>query len=95
MSPAEPDPHLVKAVDHPIRVGFLSLLAERKTLSPRESLDLLAAPAVSLRHIVYHVRVLHRFGLVAPAGGLDPIRGVPFRATPRGEMALTALGLSF
>lgn len=95
MSPAEPDPHLVKAVGHPIRVGFLSLLAERETLSPREGLDLLAAPAVSLRHVVYHVRVLHRFNMVVPAGAPHPVRGVPFRATPKGEMALAALGLSF
>jgi len=93
MPPAEPDHRLVKALDHPIRVGFLSLLAEREVLSPRQGLDILAMPATSLRTVVYHVRVLHQFGLIAPAGGHDPDRGMPFRATPRGEMALAALGL--
>lgn len=93
MPSAEPDHRLVKALDHPIRVGFLSLLAERETLSPREGLALLAAPKTRLRTVVYHVRVLHQFGLVTPAGKLDLSRGVPFRATPRGEVALSALGL--
>jgi hypothetical protein len=95
MPPSDPDHRLVKALDHPIRVGFLSLLAERETLSPREGLELLAAPTTPLRTVVYHVLVLHQFGLVAPAGGFHPDQGMPFRATPEGEMALAALGLSF
>jgi hypothetical protein len=94
MFPPEPDPRLVKAVDHPIRVGFLSLLAERDTLTPREGFELLATPTLSLGHVVYHVAVLHRFELIVPAGEPDPVRGTPYRATPKGQNALAAIGLS-
>lgn len=87
------DPRLVRALDHPVRVRFLELLAERDSLSPREALPLLQIPATTLSRINYHVRVLDHFELVAPGDEADPERGVSFEATEKGEAALAALGI--
>jgi Helix-turn-helix domain len=87
------DHRLVRALDHPVRVRFLELLAERESLSPREALPLLRIPATTLSRVNYHVRVLNYFELVAPGEEDDPGRGVPFQATEKGEAALAALGI--
>jgi hypothetical protein len=98
MPPSSPrdefDHRLVKALDHPIRVRFLELLAEHDVLSPGEALPLLRFPTTTLARVTYHVRVLHRFELVeqevlATGGG-----GASFRATVKGEAALAALGVT-
>jgi predicted transcriptional regulator len=82
---------LVKVLEHPVRVGFLKLLAERDTLSPVEAQDCLEN-GLPLSKVTYHVRVLEHFGLLEAAGRPDPDRGVPFRSTPTGQFALIALG---
>jgi len=83
---------LVKVLEHPVRIGFLKLLAERDTLSSTEAKEQLQKGDLPLSKIVYHVRVLDQFGLVEAAGQPDPDRGVPFRSTPNGQLALVALG---
>ena len=88
------DHRLVKALDHPVRAGFLRLLAERGTLAAREAIALLEPQKLILSSVMYHVGVLHRYGLIEPVGGADPKRGQPFRATRRGETALAALGFA-
>jgi hypothetical protein len=87
-----PDQRLVRALDHPLRVGFLRLLADREALSPREALGLLEGGEVALSSLAYHVRLLAQLELVEPAGGIDAA-GVPFRPTSSGEVALAVLGL--
>lgn len=91
-STPEFDHRLVKVLEHPVRIGFLKLLAERDHLTPAEALDHLQGENLLLSVVTYHVRVLHRFGLVEAMGQLGPAEGLPFRATPAGESALTALG---
>ncbi|HET7510494.1 MAG TPA: helix-turn-helix domain-containing protein [Solirubrobacterales bacterium] len=84
---------LVKVLEHPVRIGFLKLLAGRGTLSAIEARDCLEN-GLPLSKVTYHVRVLNQFGLVEAAGQPDPDRGVPFRSTPNGQLALAALGHS-
>jgi len=86
------DHRLVKVLEHPVRSGFLRLLAERSQLSSAEAVDHLPGENLLLSMVTYHVRVLHRFGLVEAMRQSDPERGPPFRTTPTGELALTALG---
>jgi hypothetical protein len=88
------DHRLVKILEHPLRIGFLKLLADRDTLSPGEALECLQESDLLLGRLTYHVRVLDQFGLVEAAGQPDPERGVPFRVTSSGEFALAALGYS-
>jgi DNA-binding transcriptional ArsR family regulator len=54
------DPQLAKALAHPLRVAILAELEER-TASPS---DLAAGLDASLGLVSYHVRTLHRLGLV-------------------------------
>jgi hypothetical protein len=92
--PAALDQRLVQALEHPVRVEFLKLLAQRGALSPGEAQSLLDGGEVALGNLVYHVRVLDYFELVAPAGEPEMGRGQPFKATATGELAIAALGLS-
>src|SRR4029079_7860458 len=55
------DPRLVRAMSHPLRVRILAILDER-TASPIEMSRMLRA---SLGVVAYHVRTLHRLGLLA------------------------------
>ena len=54
------DPRYVKAMSHPLRIRILAILTER-TASPVELADWLGA---SLGVVAYHVRTLHRFGMI-------------------------------
>jgi predicted transcriptional regulator len=54
------DPRYVKAMSHPLRIRILAILTER-TASPVELAQWLDA---SLGVVAYHVRTLHRFGLI-------------------------------
>jgi DNA-binding transcriptional ArsR family regulator len=63
------DPRLVRAVSHPMRVRILAILGER-TASPIEISRMLRA---DLGVVAYHVRTLHRLGL------LELEREVPVR----------------
>src|SRR5262249_31646971 len=90
--PPEFDHRLVKVLEHPVRSGFLKLLAERSNLTPVEALGHLQRENLLLSSVTYHVRVLHHYGLVEAIGQPDPERGLPFRATPTGEVALATLG---
>jgi hypothetical protein len=98
MPPSSPrdefDHRLVKALDHPVRVRFLELLAEHDSLSAGEALPLLRIPATTLGHVAYHIRVLHQFELVEAAEEATIEHGTPFRATYKGEAALAALGVA-
>lgn len=58
--PTIDDPRYVKAMSHPLRVRILAMLNERKA-SPVELAERLE---VSLGVVAYHVRTLHRLGLV-------------------------------
>ena len=87
------DQRLVRALEHPVRVGFLKLLAERETLSVGEALKLLDRSDLGRGNVAYHVRVLDLFGLVEPAGAATPDGGLTFTATPAGKDAVAALGL--
>jgi Helix-turn-helix domain len=88
----ELDPQLVRALEHPIRVQFLRLLADRPTLSPAEAQQLIGEKAAP-GSLAYHARVLADLGLIEPAGDPDPARGLSFRVTPTGEEALATLGI--
>lgn len=88
------DHRLVEVIAHPVRSGFLKLLAERSQVTAAEALNHLQREDLLLSMVTYHVRVLHRFGLVEAMGQPDPERGLPFRTTPAGEVALVALGYS-
>lgn len=83
---------LVQALEHPIRAGFLRLLAKRPTLSPGEALPLLDQPELGLANVVYHVRVLNRLELIEPSEGGQPNGGRRFHPTAKGRAALVALG---
>jgi DNA-binding transcriptional ArsR family regulator len=54
------DPRYVKAMSHPLRVRILALLSER-TASPVELAQWVEA---TLGTVAYHVRTLHRLGLI-------------------------------
>jgi predicted transcriptional regulator len=54
------DPRYVRAMSHPLRVRILAILSER-TASPVELAEWLDA---SLGVVAYHVRTLHRVGLI-------------------------------
>jgi DNA-binding transcriptional ArsR family regulator len=54
------DPRYVKAMSHPLRVRILAMLQER-TATPVQLAEWLDA---RLGTVAYHVRTLHRFGLV-------------------------------
>lgn len=82
---------VVRVLEHPVRSGFLKLLAGRDTLSPSEAQEALE-DGLPLSKITYHARVLEHFDLIEAAGRPDPDRGVPFRPTPTGQFALVALG---
>ncbi len=82
---------LVKVLEHPVRIGFLKLLAGRCTLSPAEARDLLEDD-LPLSKVTYHARVLAHYGLLEATGQPEPERGAPFRSTPTGQFALMALG---
>jgi DNA-binding transcriptional ArsR family regulator len=87
------DRRLIAALEHPVRVRFLELLAEHGRLSPREAFPLLRNRAATLGKLVYHARVLDQFQLIAPADKRAPEGGVYFRLTDQGEAALAMLGL--
>lgn len=89
--PPEFEHRLVRVLDHPVRIGFLKLLAGRDTLSPSEARDRLEDRPL-LSKVTYHARVLEHFGLIEAAGQPDPDRGVPFRPTATGQLALVTLG---
>jgi hypothetical protein len=86
------DPHLIRALDHPVRSGYLRLLAGRDALSPREALPLLSRTELALANLVYHVRVLGHLELVEPVE--EPVTGGGrrFQPTRKGRAALGALG---
>jgi Helix-turn-helix domain len=86
------DHRMVKALDHPVRAGFLRVLADRDTLTPAEALAAMDDDKLSLSNVAYHARVLNLFELVEPAGETTD-KGVSFRATPAGVLALAAIGL--
>lgn len=86
------DHRLVKVLEHPVRSGFLKLLADRSHITPAEALAQLQGRDLLLSMVTYHVRVLNHYGLVEAIGQPDPERGLPFRTTPTGEIALVALG---
>src|SRR4051794_26346044 len=54
------DPRYVKAISHPLRVRILAMLQER-TASPSELSEWLGA---TLGTTAYHVRALHKLGLI-------------------------------
>jgi hypothetical protein len=91
-STPEFDHRLVKVLEHPVRIGFLRLLATRSSLTPAEALDHLRGENLMLSVVTYHARVLHHFGLVEAMGQPGSAEGLSFRATPIGEIALLALG---
>jgi hypothetical protein len=91
-SPA-PDQRLVRALDHPVRVAFLKLLAKRETITPGEALPLLDRKGIALSNLAYHAGVLEHLEMIETTGDPNPHGGPIFRATPKGESALMALGL--
>lgn len=82
------DHRLAKVLEHPVRSGFLKLLAARSHVTPAEALAHLQGENLLLSMVTYHVRVLNHYGLVEAIGQPDPKRGLPFRTTPTGEIAL-------
>jgi DNA-binding transcriptional ArsR family regulator len=64
------DPQIAKALAHPLRVAILAELEER-TASPSDVAEALDAP---LGSVSYHVRCLHRFGLLQLVK-TRPVRG--------------------
>lgn len=85
------------ATGHPLRVEILGLAARLRTssMSPREvrvRLNSVPRPGgpVSLRTVSYHASVLARAGLLEREG-FDRRRGIPFRVTPAGLLALAAV----
>jgi DNA-binding transcriptional ArsR family regulator len=92
--PAALDQRLMRALEHPVRVGFLKLLASEDSLSPAQALKLLDRDDLALSNIAYHVRVLDQVDLVEPTGEPDQKGTVAFRPTSKGETALEVLGLS-
>ena len=84
MPPSRPnllDPHLVRALAHPLRVQILEVLNERQA-SPNELMEILSYP---LGNVAYHTRVLEKCGcieLVATERRRGAIEHY-FRAKPR------------
>lgn len=84
MPPSRPnllDPHLVRALAHPLRVQILEILNERQA-SPNELMDMLNYP---LGNVAYHTRVLEKCGCIEMVG-TERRRGAVehfFRAKPR------------
>jgi len=75
------DPRYVKAISHPLRVRILAMLQER-TASPSELSEWLGA---TLGTTAYHVRALHKLGLIELADETR-VRGAiehHYRAGPR------------
>lgn len=63
MPPSRPnllDPHLVRALAHPLRVQILEVLNERQA-SPNELMEILGYP---LGNVAYHTRVLEKCGCI-------------------------------
>lgn len=63
MPPSRPnllDPHLVRALAHPLRVQILEVLNERQA-SPNELMEILDYP---LGNVAYHTRVLEKCGCI-------------------------------
>jgi DNA-binding transcriptional ArsR family regulator len=54
------DPHLVRALAHPLRVQILEILNEREG-SPNELMEILSYP---LGNVAYHTRVLEKCGCI-------------------------------
>lgn len=82
------DPRLVRALSHPLRVRTLAILDER-TASPLEISRILRA---DLGLISYHVRTLHRLGLIELVRE-QPVRGALqrfYRARPRPTVSTAA-----
>jgi DNA-binding transcriptional ArsR family regulator len=90
--PAALDQRLVRALDHPVRVKFLKLLAERESLSPEAALPLLESSEVALGNLTYHARVLDQIDLIEPTEEPTQHGGASFRATSKGELAIAVLG---
>lgn len=91
--PAALDQRFVRALDHPVRVRFLKLLADRESLSPAAAFPLLELNGVALGNLTYHVRVLDLSGLIEPTGESTSHGGASFRLTSKGELAQSVLGL--
>jgi hypothetical protein len=91
-STPEFDHRLVQVLEHPVRIGFLKLLAERDHLTPAEALGRLQGEDLLLSVVTYHARVLDHFDLVEAVGQPGSAEGLAFRATSAGKSALTALG---
>ena len=75
------DPHLVRALAHPLRVQILEVLNEREA-SPNELTEILSHP---LGNVAYHSRVLERCGCIELVR-TEQRRGAVehyFRAKPR------------
>jgi DNA-binding transcriptional ArsR family regulator len=82
------DPRYVRALAHPLRVRILAVLEER-TASPVQLAGLLQA---SLGTVSYHVRTLHRLGLIDLVDE-TPVRGAVehhYRARPRPQVSAEA-----
>ncbi|HVD86712.1 MAG TPA: helix-turn-helix domain-containing protein [Solirubrobacterales bacterium] len=87
------DATLEQATRHPLRLGLLQMLGGRASVTAAEAMDELGGGRTTLRGINYHVWVLGRYALVEPTGELTD-RGIPYRLTRRGALALQALGYS-
>ena len=75
------DPHLVRALAHPLRVQILEVLNERQA-SPNELMEILEYP---LGNVAYHTRVLEKCGCIELVA-TERRRGAVehyFRAKPR------------
>jgi DNA-binding transcriptional ArsR family regulator len=75
------DPHLVRALAHPLRVQILEVLNERSA-SPNELMEILGYP---LGNVAYHTRVLEKCACIELIG-TEQRRGAVehfFRAKPR------------
>ena len=84
------DPRLVRALSHPLRVRILAILDER-TASAIEIARMLRA---DLGVVAYHVRTLHRLGLIELVREV-PVRGAVqrfFRALERPTFSREAWG---
>lgn len=75
------DPHLVRALAHPLRVQILEVLNERRA-SPNELMEILSFP---LGNVAYHTRVLEKCDCIELVG-TERRRGAVehfFQAKPR------------
>lgn len=94
---------LGQAVNHPLRIGFLRLLANRPNLSSDEALarvnersldEFKEGGDVALSQVDYHLRVLERFGVVELASRPYCGRYASFRTTPTGRLLMLAIEAS-